>query len=47
MFYWSNNGVVAVLPIITLLALVASLCMAHGMRWMGQDLDLAEEQDLH
>ena len=32
MFYWSNNCVVAALLIITLLALVAELVMAHGVR---------------
>lgn len=37
MFYWSNNSVVAVLPI-TFLASVAQLFMAHGLgRWVWVD----------
>lgn len=36
MFFWSNNCVLAVLPIVTLPTLVEKLILAHGVKNMGQ-----------
>ena len=47
MFYWYNNFIVTVLSVMTLLALVAYLVMAGGVRQKGWGLNLAEEQDLY
>lgn len=47
MFYWSNTCVVAVLPEMILFDLVAYLVMTHGIGQVGQDLNLAEEQDFY
>lgn len=47
MFYWSNNCITAILPIVTLLALVAQLVIAQGVRQMGHGLNVAEEQGLY
>lgn len=47
MFYWSNTCVVAVLPEINLLDLVAYLVMAHVIGQVAQGLNLAEEQDFY
>ena len=43
MFSWPNNDLEAVLPMIALLASIAQLVMACGVRWVGGGLNLVEE----